>query len=276
MINQLKTFMLLAALTALVLVIGSFFGTAGFILATIFVVLMNVGTYFFADKLVLRSYGAREVTKDDHPQLYEQVSRLAKKAHLPMPKVYIIPSATPNAFATGRNPHHSAVAFTQGILHLLDTDELDGVIAHELAHVKNRDILLATIAAGIAGIVSFLSNMALWQVILGGNRENASIVHLLLLAIVAPLMATVIQLAISRSREYLADQTAAKLTKNPHALASALQKLTQGVQARPLQAHESTASLFIVKPFAGGGFSNLFSTHPPIAKRIKRLEALRV
>lgn len=278
-INQIKTVLFLGILTAILLFIGSFFGKAGLTIAFIFVVLMNFGTYFFSDKIVLKIYRAKQVSKTDSPKLYSIVEDVIKKADIPMPKVYIIPSNSPNAFATGRNPKHAAVAATQGILDLLNKEELEGVIAHEISHIKNRDILISTIAATIAGIISYAASMAQWGAMFGGNRDErgSNVLGLLLIAILTPILATIIRLAISRSREYLADESGAKLLKNSKGLSSALAKLHNNVKHNPLQfGNEATSSLFIVNPFKAKAFFNLFSTHPDVILRIKKLEELKL
>lgn len=278
-INQLKTVLLLGTLTAVLLFIGSFFGKTGLTVAFIFVLAMNFFTYFFSDKLVLAMYRAKEVSRHDSPKLYEIVKGVAEKAKIPMPKVYIIPSNSPNAFATGRNSKHSAIAATQGILDLLNKEELEGVIAHEISHIKNHDILISTIAATIAGVISYLAFMARWGAIFGGmgrDRDSGNILELLVLAILAPLLATIIRLAISRSREYLADESGAKLVHNSKGLASALGKLHNNIQHNPLKfGNEVTSHLFIVNPFKKRSLLSLFSTHPNVISRIKKLEDLK-
>ncbi len=278
--NQFKTLLLLSLLTALLLWVGSLFGRQGLIFAVIFVGIFNFGSYFWSDKIVLAMHRAKEVKRSEAPKLYELVKEVAHEAGLPMPKLYILPSMNPNAFATGRNPKHAAVACTQGILSLLTKEEFKGVIAHEMAHIKNRDILISTIAAMIAGVISYIAMMARWGAIFGGfgDREQGNnMLQLLVLAILTPLIATIIQLAISRSREYLADETGARIIQNPKALASALEKLELGSKARPmLSGNTATASLFIVNPFTARGFINLFSTHPPIKERVKRLRLMKI
>lgn len=273
MINQLKTFLLLAALTGLVLAIGGAVSQAGLYFAIIFVVIMNFGAYFFSDKIVLSMHRAKEIKREDSKELFHMVEQLAHKAKLPMPKVYIIPSPSPNAFATGRDPKHSAVAFTQGILDLLNKHELEGVAAHELAHIKNRDTLISTIAASIAGVISYIANMHMWSMFFGGRDNNA--IQSLLIMLITPLAATLIQMAISRSREYIADATGAQICGRPNSLADALEKLHHGVQHRPMQAG-ATASLFIVNPLRGQQVMQLFSTHPPMDKRVKKLRDMRI
>ncbi|MFN7931118.1 MAG: zinc metalloprotease HtpX [Blastocatellia bacterium] len=279
---RLKTVLLLATLTALVLLIGQVLGgTTGFVLALGFAGIMNFASYWWADRIVLRMYGAQEVTAAEAPQLHALVQELAQQAALPMPKVYIIPEATPNAFATGRNPQHSAVAVTEGLLQLLDQRELTAVLAHELGHVKNRDTLIMTVAASIAGALSMLANMALWSSFFGGassddDEDNGGLFGGLLGVIFAPILASLIQMAISRSREFIADETAARLTGDPMALASALRKIEGWSQQVPMQAGSpATAHLFIINPFSGGGLVQLFSTHPSTQSRIERLMALQ-
>jgi len=279
--NQFKTVVLLGVLSALLIGIGYMFGPNGMIIGLVFALLMNVGSYFYSDKLILKMYKAQEVTSKDHPELYNAVHEVAQKAQIPMPKVYIVPSETPNAFATGRNPKNAAVACTDGILQILSKTELKAVLAHEIGHIKNRDILIATIAATIASVISYIAMMARWAAIFGGfggrDRDGGSAMELLFLAILTPLIATIIQLAISRSREYLADETSAKLTRQPYELASALEKISKGTKHNPLRfGSKSTASLFIANPFSARGFINLFSTHPPIEERVKKLRSMRI
>ena len=276
--NQFKTIVLLGLLTALLLWVGSFWGSQGLTIALIFVVLMNSVTYFFSDKLVLAMYRAKPLQKSHW--LYHLVHEVAQKAKLPTPKVYIIPIPTPNAFATGRNPKHAAVACTEGILHTLSKNELRGVIAHEIAHVKNRDILIATIAATIAGVISYVGQMAQWGMMFGSrdsdSRGSGNIIGLLILAIITPLVALIIQLAISRSREYMADATGASIIKDPKSLAIALKKIHEGIAKHPLHhGNRATASLFIENPFKGERLIGLFSTHPDVNERIKRLNEMK-
>jgi heat shock protein HtpX len=279
--NIVKTGLLLGVLTGLLMLIGGYFGgKSGVIIAFIFAMVMNLGSYWFSDKLILRMYKAQEVSESQAPDLYAMVKNLALKASLPMPKVYIIPEDTPNAFATGRNEHHAVVAVTEGILRILNKDELEGVIAHELAHIKNRDMLIGSIAATLAGAIVMLANMAQWAAIFGGvsrdsDEEGGGIVSLIFMAILAPIAATIIQMAISRSREYLADEGGAKVSQKPYGLAGALEKLSRASQAVPMNANPSTAHMFIVNPLTGKSLMNLFSTHPPIEERIARLRSMR-
>jgi heat shock protein HtpX len=265
----------------LVFIGGAFGGRQGMIIAFIFAGAMNMFNYWFSDKLVLRMYNAQEVTEAEAPMLWAVTHDLALKMNMPMPKVYVIPSDAPNAFATGRNPNHAAVAATEGILRLLTREELEGVMAHELGHVRNRDILIGTIAATIAGAISMLANMAQWAMIFGGggrrdDREGGGggLIAGLAMIILAPIAAALIQMAISRSREYEADASGARICGNPIWLASALRKLHLGSQRVPLDATPATAHMFIVNPLRGGGVTNLFSTHPPIEERIARLESM--
>jgi heat shock protein HtpX len=270
--NTFKTAFLLTALTLLLMFIGqAFAGQNGMLLALIVAAVLNFVSYFFSDKIALAMYRAQPVTRDQLPRAYNIVERLAQKVGLPMPKIYVIPANSPNAFATGRNPQHASVAVTQGILNLLTDEELEGVLAHELGHVRNRDILISSIAATIAGAITFVSRFGFFFGT--GNRDERNQgggVGALLMLILAPIAAMLIQLAVSRSREYQADETGAHLTGNPYALASALAKLDAYSKRLPMQATPSTAHLFIIQPFLGG-FGSLFMTHPPIAKRIERL-----
>ena len=270
--NTFKTALLLTAMTLFLLFLGQVFGgQRGLELALIFAVVMNFASYFFSDKIALAMYRAQPATREQLPRVYAIVERLSQKMGIPMPKIYVIPTDSPNAFATGRNPQHASVAATQGILDLLTDEELEGVLAHELGHVRNRDILISSIAATLAGAITFLARMGFW---FGGNREDregGGMMGLLML-ILAPIAATLIQLAVSRSREYQADETGAHLTGNPYALASALAKLDAYSKRVPMVASPSTAHLFIVAPkLLGVSFASLFSTHPPIADRIQRL-----
>lgn len=279
-INTLKTTFFLAILAVLFVAIGSLLGGKnGATMALIMAGVMNLGAYWFSDKIVLAMYRAKEVAERDAPELHSIVRQLTVRAQLPMPRVYIMDNPTPNAFATGRNPEHAAVAVTTGILKLLSREELSGVIGHELAHIKNRDILISSIAATIAGAISYLAHMAQWGLMFGGRRDNedrnplGSVIGIFIM-ILAPIAAMLIQMAISRSREYKADESGATVCGNPLALASALKKLQTGVRRIPMQANPSTAHMFIVSPLTGGGMLSLFSTHPPIEERIARLEAM--
>lgn len=277
--NTLKTGMFLTVMTLLLIFIGRLLGgPGGMVVAFIVALVMNGVSYWFSDKIVLGMYRAKEVTQEEMPQLYQIVANLSRKANLPTPKVYIIPSQTPNAFATGRDPQHAAVAVTQGILSTLNQDELEGVLAHELAHVGNRDILIASIAATIAGAISMLAFMARFAAIFGGHRgsqeRGGGIIGLLAMAIVAPIAAMVIQMAISRSREYQADAWGGRLCGRPLALANALKKLHTMARHRPMQANPSTAHMFIVSPLTGRGLMSIFSTHPPVEKRVEALQVL--
>ena len=281
--NTIKTTFLLSLLTMLLVVMGGAIGgQGGMIAAFLMAAVMNFGSYWFSDKIVLRMYNAREITREIHPVFYGMIERLSGRAGLPMPRVYIIPDDSPNAFATGRNPDHAAVAATEGILRLLTPDELEGVMAHELAHVQNRDILISSIAATFAGAISMIGSMLQWGALFGAGRGDdderggiGSMVGSLAMAIVAPIAAMLIQMAVSRSREYLADASGAKICGRPLALAGALRKLHDASQSIPmLDARPATAHMFIVNPLTGGGMAQLFSTHPPMEERIARLEAL--
>src|SRR5580693_2386796 len=277
--NTFKTAFLLTLLTLLLMFIGRFFGGQnGMLLALIFAAVMNFVSYFYSDKIALAMYRAQPVTREELPRAYAAVERLTQKIGIPMPKIYVIPTESPNAFATGRNPQHASVAVTHGILGLLNDEELEGVLAHELGHVNNRDILISSVAATLAGAITMLASMGKWAMIFGGygrserdDRGGGGLAGLLML-FVAPIAASLIQLAVSRSREYQADATGAHFTGNPYALASALQKLDAYSRRMPMQASPSNAHLFIIQPLLGGvSFGSLFSTHPPIAKRIERL-----
>jgi len=276
--NRMKATMLLAALTALFLWIGqSLGGQQGFVLALLLAGGMNFASYWWSDRIVLRMHGAQEVTEREAPELYGLVRRLAQRAKLPMPRVYMISEEAPNAFATGRSPAHGAVAVTHGLTRILDRDELAGVIAHELAHIKNRDTLIMTIAATLAGAISMLANMAQWALLFGRSSEDeegGSPLVGLAGIIVAPIAAMLIQMAISRAREFVADEGGAEICADPMALASALRKIEGWSREVPMEAATpATAHLFIVNPFAGGGLLKLFSTHPPTDKRVARLRA---
>jgi heat shock protein HtpX len=276
----MKTTFLLALLTVvLVMAGGALGGQSGMLMALIFAGVMNFVSYWFSDKIVLKMYRAQEVTESESPEFYSLVRQLTMKAGLPMPKVYIIPSDTPNAFATGRNPEHAAVAATSGILRILSREELMGVMAHELAHVKHRDILISTIAATVAGAITYLAHIAQFAAIFGGGRDRdddgGGIFGMLVMAIVAPLAALLIQMAISRSREYEADKGGAAISGNPLYLANALRKLDSANRQLPMQeATPASAHMFIVNPLSGGGIASLFSTHPPMEERVKRLEEM--
>jgi heat shock protein HtpX len=270
--NTFKTALLLTSLTLLLMLIGGYFGgQRGMLIGLIFAGVMNFGSYFFSDKIALATYRAQPVTREQLPRAYQVVERLTQKAGLPMPKIYVIPSESPNAFATGRNPQHSSVAVTEGIQNLLNDEELEGVLAHELGHVNNRDILISSVAATLAGAITYLSRFAMFFG--GGDRDDrrGGGLGALFMMILAPFAAMLIQLAVSRSREYQADQTGAHLTGNPYALASALAKLDADSKRVPMAATPSTAHLFIIQPLLGVNVGNLFSTHPPIAQRIERL-----
>jgi len=273
--NTFKSTLMLVALTLVLVLLGEHFGGEnGMIFAFLISVAMNFTAYFFSDKIALSMYRAQPVTREQLPRAYEVIERLTAKQGLPMPKIYVLPTESPNAFATGRNPQHASVAVTHGILGLLDDEELEGVLAHELGHVKNRDILTSSIAATLAGAITLIARMGYWASLFGGGsgrRDRNGGLTALLMFIVAPIAATLIQLAISRSREYEADATGAHTTGNPYALARALQKLEDYSRRVPLQASPSTAHLFIIAPLLGGGFGSLFSTHPPTKERIRRL-----
>jgi len=280
-LNQFKTVVLLGLLAGLLMSVGWLVGGyQGLTIGFAFAIIMNFGTYFFSDRIVLFMYRAKEAKKSEYPELYKMVAEISKMADIPMPKVYIVPTETPNAFATGRNPKHAVVACTNGIMNLLSKEELKGVIAHEISHVKNRDILIQTIAATIAAVISYVAMMARFAAIFGGGRDDrdgGGALEFLLLAIVTPLIAMLLQLAISRSREYLADETGARTIHNPNALASALAKLEEGVKRNPLRfGSPATSSLFIVNPFSAKGLIGLLSTHPPMEERIRRLKGMRI
>jgi len=280
--NQLRTTVLMAAMTAVIMWVGNMLGgRGGMMIALIFAGGMNFFSYWYSDKIVLKMYQAREATPEQAPLVYRIVEVLSKEAGLPMPKVYVIPQDSPNAFATGRNPENAVVAVTEGLLRTMNPDELAGVLAHELGHVKNRDILIGTIAATMAGAIMMIASMARWSAIFGGFRSNdeeggGGTIGLIVMAIIAPIAAMLIQMAISRSREYLADSTAASITGNSEGLASALEKL--GVYSRqiPMLAQPATAHMFITNPLAGRSPMNLFSTHPPIEERVARLRGAKI
>lgn len=277
--NNIKTLFLLVTLTlVLVWAGGALGGKQGMTIALIFALGMNFISYWFSDKIVLRMYGAKQVTEAEAPDLYSIVRSLVQKAGMPMPKVYMMDQEQPNAFATGRNPNHAAVAVTTGIMRILTREELQGVIGHELSHIKNRDILIGTIAATIAGAISYLAQMAQWAMIFGGHRgdddEGGSPIAAFVMMIVGPIAAMIIQMAISRSREYAADSGGAEIAGNPRYLSGALKKLHMASQKIPMHANPATSHMFIVNPLSGGGILKLFSTHPPIEERIARLEAM--
>jgi heat shock protein HtpX len=277
--NTLKTVFLMTFMMVLLMFVGSIVGgEQGVIMAFVISLVLNFGAYWFSDKIVLMRYRANQVTEADAPKLYSMVGRLSSAAQLPMPKVFIIPGDTPNAFATGRNPDHASVAVTQGILKILSDDELEGVIAHELAHVKHRDILTGTIVATLVGTITFISRMAGWSMMFAGggrDRRDSNGLAELFLILVAPIAAVLVQLAISRSREFAADEGSARISGRPLSLANALKKLETGVQRIPMNnASPSSAHMFIVNPLKGSGIMKLFSTHPPIAERIEKLQAL--
>lgn len=275
--NGIKTAFLLTLLTLLAIGIGDYLGGQnGMVIAFVLAAIMNFVSYFFSDKIALAMYRAQPVTREQAPRVYQVVERLTAKVGLPMPKIYVIPTDSPNAFATGRNPSHAAVAVTEGILKLLDDEELEGVLAHELGHVRNRDILTSSIAATLAGAITMLARMAFWFGMGGDDRDRrGGGAGALLMMILAPLAAMLIQLWVSRTREYEADATGAHFTGNPYALARALQKLDAYSKRIPLVASPSTAHLFIIQPMLGVDFASLFSTHPPIAKRIERLTGMQ-
>lgn len=279
--NQIRTTVLLTVMTMVILLVGQLIGgRQGMIIALLFAAGMNFFSYWYSDKIVLRMYRAREVTPNQAPALYQMVQTLARNASLPMPKVYIIPQDSPNAFATGRNPENAVVAVTEGLLKLMGEAEIMGVLAHELAHVKNRDILIGSIAATMAGAIMMLASMARWAAIFGGGRGDdeeggGGIIGLILMSVIAPMAAMIIQMAISRSREYLADETGAKIAGSPAGLAGALQKLGAHSGRLPMDANPSTAHMFIVNPLTGKSLMNLFSTHPPLEERIARLSNRR-
>jgi len=281
MSNVFKTGLLLAVLTAmLVLLGGALGGQQGMLLAFMFAVVMNFASYWWCDKIVLAMYRAQPITEAEAPRLYNMVRRLASKAGVPMPRVYLIPTEQPNAFATGRNPEHAVVAVTEGILRILDDEELEGVLAHELAHVTNRDILISTIAATLAGAITYLAHMAQWAAFFGGGRhsddDGPSPIAMMLMAVVAPLAAMLVQLAVSRSREFQADATGARLAGRTWGLSKALEKLEMAKHAVPMDANPATAHMFIVNPLSGRTLMRLFSTHPPIEERIARLRSMRL
>jgi heat shock protein HtpX len=275
MANNIKTVFLLGLLTGIILFIGSFWGKQGLTIALVMSIAMNFASYFFSDKIVLSMYRAQQVTREQAPELYRILDFLCARDNIPMPKVYVIPEESPNAFATGRNPEHASVAVTQGAMSLLNQDELTGVLAHEISHVKNRDILISSVAATLAGMIMWIANMARFAAFFGGGRnrddEGGGALGGLVAMIVAPVAAMLIQLWISRTREYQADASGAQVAGSPQGLASALQKLENYSKRIPMKASPSTAHMFIMHPFSGGSLMNLFSTHPPTQKRIERL-----
>ena len=280
--NTIRTTLLLGALTGLLMLIGGYFGgKSGVVIAFLFAMVMNFGSYWFSDKIVLKMYKAQEISESQAPELYGIVKNLALRGDLPMPRVYVIPENTPNAFATGRDEKHAVVAVTEGITRILNRDELEGVIGHELTHIKNKDMLIGSIAATLAGAIVMLANMAQWAAIFGGvSRDDdegggGGLIGLILMAILAPIAATVIQMAISRSREFLADAGGARISGKPYGLAGALEKLQRASQAIPMDANPSTAHMFIVNPLTGGSLMSLFTTHPPLEERIARLKSMR-
>ncbi len=280
--NSIKTFLLLGLLTALILWIGNLVGgRAGVVIALVLAVAMNGYSYWYSDKMVLYSTGAQEVLPEHAPEIYGLVAGLARRAGLPVPRVYIVPERAPNAFATGRDPEHAAVAFTEGILETLNREELEGVAAHELAHIGNRDILIGTVAATLAGAIMYIAQMAQFAAFFGAGRRDdeeggGGMLGILLAAIVAPVAAMLLQIAVSRSREFLADATAARIAGSPNGLANALGRLEEAAHRRPLEcASEATAHMYIVNPLSGEGLAGLFSTHPPMEERIRRLLDMR-
>ncbi|MEW6201803.1 MAG: zinc metalloprotease HtpX [bacterium] len=277
--NSFKVVFLLGLLTGLFLIVGGVLGgQSGMIIAFAFAVIMNFGAYWFSDKIVLGIYRAKEVSRDEAPGLHRAVEKVAVAAQVPKPKVYILPMPVPNAFATGRDPAHAAVAVTKGLMEMLTPEELEGVIAHEMAHVKNRDTLIQCLAATIAGAIMMLASMARWAAIFGGygrdERDRSGMFTFIIMAVLAPIAAMLIQMAISRSREYLADASGAKYLHNPSGLANALRKLDHVARRYPLETSPATSHLFIVNPLSARGIASLFSTHPPAEERIKRLEKM--
>lgn len=280
MTSMLKTGVLMAVLTCIFMIAGQALGgQSGMVFALIMALGMNFFAYWFSDKMVLKMSGAQEISAAAAPELHQLVATLASRAQLPMPKVYIMHQDTPNAFATGRNPDHAAVAVTTGLMRILNRSELEGVVAHELGHIKNRDILISTIAATMAGAISYLATMAQWAMIFGGRSdddEGGGLIGTIAMMIIAPLAASLVQMAISRSREYQADATGASICGNPKSLASALNQLENANQRHPMQVNPATAQMYIVNPLTGGQLKKLFSTHPPIRERIERLNQMRM
>ncbi len=276
--NSLKTTLLLTALTVMFMVFGQILaGQGGMLMALVFAAGLNFGMYRFGDKIVLKRYRASELSEQEAPRLHRIVNNLSEKANIPKPRIYRIPESTPNAFATGRNPKHSSVAVTDGLLEIMNDEELEGVLAHEISHIINRDTLISVIAATLAGAIAFLATMARWGMLFAGGRDRRNnFVVILVMSIVAPLAATVVQLAISRSREFKADEWAGKLTGRPLALASALKRLERSVQQKPMESgNPQTAHLFIVNPFTASKMAKLFSTHPPVEDRVRALEKMK-
>jgi heat shock protein HtpX len=282
MTNTVKTAVLLGVLSAVFLYLGEALGgSQGLVMGFIFAALTNLGSYWFSDKIVLTMYGAQPVDEAQAPGLHAMVRRLATRARIPMPRIYVIPSDTPNAFATGRNPQHAAVAVTEGIMRILDEDELEGVLAHELSHVTNRDVLISTIAATLAGAITYLAHMAQWAAFFGGRSRDdeeggSNPLVMMLFAVLAPIAAMLVQFAVSRSREFQADASGARLAGRSYGLAKALEKIEVASHVEPLPATPATAHLFIVNPLTGQSFARLFSTHPPTEERIARLRAMRL
>jgi len=281
MSNIFKTALLLGVLTAmLVLIGGAIGGQQGMVIAFFVALVMNLFSYWFSDKMVLAMYRAQPLDEASAPMVYRIVRGLATRAGMPLPRIYLIPTDTPNAFATGRNPEHAVVAVTEGILRILDEEELEGVLAHELSHVKNRDVLISTIAATLAGAITYLAHMAQWAAMFGGRSSSddeggVNPIAAILMAVLAPIAAMLVQMAVSRSREYQADATGARIAGKPWGLAKALEKLQMAQQVAPMEANPATAHLFIVNPLSGRSLMNLFSTHPPLEDRIARLRAMR-
>lgn len=276
MINQFKTALLLTALTAMIIAVGWMFGgKTGMIIALVFAGGVNLFSYWFSDKIVLKMYNAREITRSEAPDLYDIIQELVQKAQLPMPAVYVIPKSAPNAFATGRNPDHAVVAVTQGLTEIMDREEIKGVFAHELSHIKDRDILISAVAATLAGAVMVLANLARWSAIFGGGAADdeggLGFFGLIAMSIIAPVAAVIVQMAVFRSREYLADSEGARLAGHSEGLARALEKLGAHARKRPMNANPSMAHMFIVNPLSGGSLMKLFSTHPPLEERVARL-----
>ncbi len=281
MSNTFKTAVLLGTLTALLVLFGGAVGgRGGMVIAFVFALVMNLASYWFSDKIVLAMYRAKPLEEAEAPVVHRIVRGLAQRAGLPMPRLYLIPTDTPNAFATGRSPERAVVAVTEGILRLMDEEELEGVLAHELSHVRNRDILISTVAATLAGAVMMLANMARWAAIFGSSRDDeeggGNPFALIFMAILAPIAALLIQMAVSRAREFQADASGARLTRKPWGLAKALEKLHQASQVVPMQANPATAHLFIVNPLSGRSLLSWFATHPPIEERVERLRQMRV